>query len=174
VCGDDVVRSEKKETWASLPHASFDLVIMNPPFTRATVHEAERLNVPNPMFAAFTSTAEEQRLMGEATKRLIAGTSAHGNVGEASIFLLLAHRKLKLDGTLALVMPLSLMSGDSWEDSRKLLASSYSDLILVSIAGAADEDMSFSADTGMGECLVVGRKSSTASKRAKDPTRSRG
>ena len=73
---------------------------------------------PNPMFAAFTSTAEEQRLMGEATKRLTAGTSAHGNAGEASIFLVLAHRKLKMDGTLALVMPLSLMSGDSWENSR--------------------------------------------------------
>jgi hypothetical protein len=93
-------------------------------------------------------------------------SGAHPTAGEASIFLLLAHRKLKLGGTLALVMPLSLMSGDSWEDSRKLLTSSYTDLILVSIAGAADEDMSFSADTGMGECLVVGRKSSTASKRA--------
>lgn len=156
----------ERETWSTLPHASFDVVIMNPPFTRATVHEAERLTVPNPMFAAFTSTAEEQRLMGEATKRLTAGTSAHGNAGEASMFLVLAHRKLKLGGMLALVMPLSLMSGDSWEDSRTLLAKNYNDLVLVSIAGAGDEDMSFSADTGMGECLLVARKSKTGSKRA--------
>jgi hypothetical protein len=112
----------ERETWSALPHASFDVVVMNPPFTRPTNHEAERLTVPNPMFAAFTSTAEEQRLMGEATKRLTAGTSAHGNAGEASIFLVLADRKLKLGGMLALVMPLSLMSGDSWEDSRTLLA----------------------------------------------------
>jgi hypothetical protein len=119
------------------------------------------------MFAAFTSTAEEQRLMGEATKRLTAGTSAHGNAGEASIFLVLADRKLKLGGMLALVMPLSLMSGESWENSRTLLAKNYSDLLLVSIAGAgSDDDMSFSADTGMGECLVVGRKAKTGSKRA--------
>ena len=151
---------------STLPHESFDLVIMNPPFTRATVHEAERLNVPNPMFAAFASTAEEQRVMGAVTKRLTAGTSAHGNAGEASIFLVLAHRKLKQGGMLALVMPLSLMSGDSWKDSRTLLAKNYSDLVLVSIAGARDEDMSFSADTGMGECLLVGRKSETGSKRA--------
>jgi hypothetical protein len=156
----------ERETWSALPHASFDLVVMNPPFTRATVHEAERLTVPNPMFAAFTSTAEEQRLMGEATKRLTAGTSAHGNAGEASIFLVLAHRKLKLGGMLALVMPLSLMSGDSWEDSRALLAKNYNDLVLVSIASAGNQDMSFSADTGMGECLLVGRKSKTGSKRA--------
>jgi hypothetical protein len=156
----------ERETWSALPHASFDVVVMNPPFTRATVHEAERLNVPNPMFAAFTSTAEEQRLMSNATKRLTAGTSAHGNAGEASIFLVLADRKLKLGGMLALVMPLSLMSGDSWEDSRTLLAKNYNDLVLVSIAGAGDEDMSFSADTGMGECLLIGRKSNTRSKRA--------
>ena len=71
----------ERETWSALPHASFDVVIMNPPFTRATAHEAERLTVPNPMFAAFTSTAEEQRLMGEATKQLTAETSAHGNAG---------------------------------------------------------------------------------------------
>jgi hypothetical protein len=156
----------ERDTWLTLPDMSFDVVIMNPPFTRATVHEAERLTVPNPMFAAFTSTAEEQRLMGEATRRLTAGTSAHGNAGEASIFLVLANRKLKLGGMLALVMPLSLMSGESWEESRALLAQNYSDLVLVSIAGAGSEDMSFSNDTGMGECLVVGRKSKTGSNRA--------
>src|SRR5207248_9872124 len=105
-----------RESWAALPHASFDLVVMNPPFTRATVHEADRLNVPNPMFAAFTSSAEEQGLMADATKRLTAGTSAHGNAGEASIFLVLADRKLKQGGLLALVMPMSLMVGESWED----------------------------------------------------------
>lgn len=156
----------ERETWSALPHASFDLVIMNPPFTRATVHEAERLNVPNPMFAAFASTAEEQRLMGEATKRLTAGTSAHGNAGEASIFLVLADRKVKQGGMLALVLPLSLMLGESWEDSRALLAKSYSDLVLVSIANAGSEGMSFSADTGIGECLLVARKCGSRIKRA--------
>lgn len=157
---------KERETWAALPHASFDLVVMNPPFTRSTVHEADRLNVPNPMFAAFTSSAEEQRMMADATKRLTAGTSAHGNAGEASIFLVLADRKLKDGGTLALVMPLSLLVGESWEDSRLLLRKNYSDLVILSIAGAGSEDMSFSADTGMAECLVVGRKSKTDSKRA--------
>jgi hypothetical protein len=156
----------EQETWSSLPHASFDVVIMNPPFTRATGHEGSKIGVPNPMFAAFSSSAEEQRLMGKATKRLTQGTSAHGNAGEASIFLVLAHRKLKADGVLGLVMPLSLMSGDAWEDSRALLAKSYSDLVLVSIAGADGGALSFSADTDMGECLVVGRKNSSGSNRA--------
>jgi hypothetical protein len=162
----DGMGESERETWSALPHASFDLVVMNPPFTRATVHQGARLNVPNPMFAAFASTAEEQRLMGEATRRLTVGTSAHGNAGEASIFLVLADYKLKVGGVLALVMPLSLLSGESWEDSRTHLAKNYSNLVFLSIAGAADRDMAFSADTGMGECLVIGRKSKTGSKRA--------
>ena len=156
----------EQETWRSLPHTSFDVVVMNPPFTRATGHTGERVGVPNPMFAAFSSSAEEQRLMGRATQQLTQGSSAHGNAGEASIFLVLADRKLKLEGILALVMPLTLISGDAWEKSRALLAKHYGNLVIISIAGAADADLSFSADTGMGECLIIGRKSETGSTRA--------
>ena len=156
----------EQETWRSLPHESFDVAIMNPPFTRPTGHEGEKIGVPNPMFAAFSSSKEEQRLMGAATKRLTKGTSYHGNAGEASIFLVLADRKLKSGGVLALVMPLSLISGDAWEKSRALLAKHYSNLVVISIAGTASADLAFSADTSMGECLIIGRKSTTGSKRA--------
>ena len=170
----------EQETWRSLPDMSFDVAIMNPPFTRATGHEAEKIGVPNPMFAAFSSSDEEQRLMGDATKRLTKDTSAHGNAGEASIFLVLADRKLKLGGALALVMPLSLISGDAlalvmplslisgdaWKKSRTLLAKHYSNLVIISIVGATGTDVSFSADTSIGECLIIGRKSETRSTRA--------
>jgi hypothetical protein len=142
------------------------MVIMNPPFTRDTSHEGVKTTVPNPMFAAFGSKIEEQREMAKAAKRLLQGTSAHGNAGEASAFLVLADRKLKDNGTLAMVMPLSLMSGESWEESRQLLRKSYDNLILISIAGSKDNDLSFSADTGMGECLVIGRKTGQKSGRA--------
>ena len=47
-----------------------------------------------------------------------------------------------------------------------MLRRNYSDLVILSIAGYGGEDMSFSADTGMAECLVVGRKTKTATKRA--------
>ena len=156
----------EQDTWRSLPHASFDVAIMNPPFTRPTGHEGKKIGVPNPMFAAFSSSDEEQRLMSKATKHLTKGSSAHGNAGEASIFLVLANRKLKLGGVLALVMPLSLISGDAWEKSRALLAEHYSNLVIISIAGAASTDLSFSADTHMGECLIIGGKSEIGSTRA--------
>lgn len=162
----DSMGESELETWRSLPHASFDIVLMNPPFTRPTSHEGRTANVPNPVFAAFSSTAEEQQLMARAMERLTSGSSAHGNAGEASIFLVLAHRKLKQNGAMGLVLPLSLLAGDSWEDSRRLLADNYAGLIVVSIAGGGSGDMSFSADTGMGECLVVGRKSDAVSSRA--------
>lgn len=157
---------KEMETWSSLPHASFDLVVMNPPFVRPTGHEGKKIGVPVPMFAAFSNSDEEQYMMSKAMKKLTKGTSYHGNAGEASAFLVIADRKLKPGGMLALVMPLSLMPGDAWEASRELLAKGYSGLVLASIAGRGSEDMSFSADTGMGECLVVGRKSAEGSKRA--------
>jgi len=157
----------EKQTWSMLPHASFDAVLMNPPFTRPTGHhQINKIGVPNPMFAAFSSSEEEQRLMSAATKRLTQNTCAHGNAGEASIFLALADRKLKPDGVLGLVMPLSLMSGDAWEDSRVLLRRNYRDLVLISISGSDDAALSFSADTNMGECLIIGRKDARGSKRA--------
>jgi hypothetical protein len=157
---------KEKDTWSALPHASFDLIIMNPPFTRDTGQEGGKIGVPNPMFAAFDSKEEEQREMSKAAQRLLHGTSAHGNAGEASAFLVLADRKLKSRGTLALVMPLTLMSGEAWEESRQLLRKSYDNFILISIAGSKDNDLSFSADTGMGECLVIGRKTGQKSTRA--------
>jgi hypothetical protein len=156
----------EKETEQWLPHGSFDFVVMNPPFVRPTGHEGKKIGVPVPMFAAFSSSDEEQYMMSKAMKKVTKGTNYHGNAGEASAFLAIGDFKLKPGGTLALVMPLSLMPGDAWEASRELLAKRYSGLIVASIAGHGSEEMSFSADTGMGECLVVGRKDASGSSRA--------
>ncbi len=154
------------DAWRSAPHVSFDLVIMNPPFTRPTNHEGRHENVPNPMFAAFGSSAEEQTAMSNQTKRLARGTVYHGNAGEASLFLALADRKLAKDGMLGLVMPLSLMTGASWEKCRVRLAESYENLILISIAGSKSNVISFSADTSMGECLIIGKRNGQRQTRA--------
>lgn len=49
----------------------------------------------------------------------------------------------------------------------KFLRKTYDDIILVSIASAGHDDMSFSADTGMAGCLVVGRKTVQSSRWAR-------
>jgi hypothetical protein len=158
--------ARREDAWERIPNRIYDLVIMNPPFVRPTNHEGQRANVPNPMFAAFNSTMDEQRRMSERLSRLATGTCYHGNAGEASAFLALAHRKISDSGTLALVMPLTLQFGASWEESRRLLREHYSDLCVVSIAAGRHQDMSFSADTGMAECLIVGTRNRGGSQRA--------
>lgn len=76
----------------------------------------------------------------------------------ASYFTDLAHRKVAPGGTLALVLPSTSMSGSSWEKARKLIRRNYESIVVVSIAARGSHTRSFSADTGMAECLLVGRK----------------
>ena len=140
-----------------IPDRGFDLVIMNPPFTRATNHEGAHSDVTNPAFAAFDATSADQSAMGSRINELGKGTCYHGNAGIASAFVALADRKLKRGGILALVLPLSAAAGLSWQGFRRMLAADYDNLEVLSIA-ANGKDMSFSSDTGMAECLVVARK----------------
>ena len=140
-----------------IPDEGFDLVIMNPPFTRATNHEGAHADVTNPAFAAFGATEADQTAMGKRVNQLGRGTCYHGNAGIASAFAALVDRKLKPGGILAMVLPLSAGAGLSWKGFRELLGKDYTDLTVLSIA-ANGRDMSFSSDTGMAECLVIARK----------------
>ena len=140
----------------NLPHDGFDLVIMNPPFTRSTGHEAEKIGVPTPAFAGFATSNEEMRLMSNLLKKIRKPTMVgHGNAGLASNFIDLAHAKIGSDGVLAIVLPASFLQGEAWAASRRLLQESYKDVIVVSIATVGTTDRAFSADTGMAEVLVI-------------------
>ena len=159
-----------------LKHRSMDLVIMNPPFTRPTGHEAMKIGVPVPSFAGMGNDAAEQAAMSTLLKAIrgeIKKPAGHGNAGLASNFLDLAHAKVKPGGVLALVMPLSLLQGDAWEGSRQLLRSAYHQTTVIGLASTdrRDEQKSFSADTGMGEVLVIARRrrSRRRAKSADDP-----
>ena len=142
---------------AEIKDATFDLVIMNPPFTRATNHEGAHANVVNPAFAAFAASKADMDAMGKRMRSRGRDSCYDGKAGLASAFAALADKKLKPGGVLALVLPLSMASGASWEKFRQVLADGYTDLEILSIA-ANGKDMSFSSDTGMAECLVVARK----------------
>ena len=142
---------------ADIPDAGYDLVIMNPPFTSATNHEGAHADITNPAFAAFNATRNDQTDMGRRANRLADKSCYHGNAGIASAFAALAHKKLKPGGVLALVLPLSVASGLSWQGFREMLDDHYTDVTVLSIA-ANGRDMSFSSDTGMAECLVIARR----------------
>lgn len=143
---------------------SFDMVIMNPPFTRPTNHKgSERDDTPIPSFAGFNTSHDEQRAMSSKLRRS-KPEFGHGNAGLASNFMDLGHRKLAEGGILALVLPFAATRGQGWEKARKALDSSYDDIHVVSIATTGEKDSAFSADTGMAECLVVATKRSKSNK----------
>ena len=142
---------------ADMPDESFDLVIMNPPFTRNVTREGETADAVAAAFAAFEATDADQKDMTKRMAVLKKNTCYHGNAGIASAFAALADKKLKPGGILALVLPLSVSSGQAWRGFRQMLESGYSDLTILSIASNG-KDMSFSSDTGMAECLVIARK----------------
>ena len=140
------------------PDESFDLVIMNPPFTRSTNHGGEHHDVVNPAFAAFGAPAADQTRMGDRLNRLGSDNCYHGNAGLASAFAAVANRKLKPGGVFAFVLPLVAAAGQSWDKFRRMLAEEYAEISVISIAAANVDSISFSADTSLGECLIVARK----------------
>ena len=140
-----------------VPDASFDVVIMNPPFTSNTAKEASHIGIFAPAFAAFNSRDTDQRGMSKRMDTLKKDTCYHGHAGMASAFAALGHRKLKPGGVLALVLPLTASAASSWRAFREMLEYGYTDLHILSIA-ANGMDMSFSSDTGISECLVIARK----------------
>ena len=145
-----------------LPHEGFDLVIMNPPFTRPTNHEVA--DVPVPSFAGFDKKDDEQAHMSRRLRNIRKSTMVgHGNAGLASNFIDLAHTKVKNPGgILALVLPASFLQGEAWTSARRLLDEKYRDVVIVTIATAGTTDRAFSADTGMAEVLVIATRTSGA------------
>ena len=141
-----------------IPDGTFDIVIMNPPFTRATNHGGSHTGVVNPAVAAYNASAADQTAMGTRINQLGKGTCYHGNAGLASAFAAVGHNKLKPGGVIALVLPLVATAGLSWQGFRKMLSQDYADVSVISIAANDNHELSFSADTSLGECLVIARK----------------
>ena len=145
---------------AEIQDEGYDLVIMNPPFTRpgSDWEGSERAEDYIKHFRGLSTGLVTQKDMAKSLSRYTKGTCYHGYAGIASAFAALAHKKIKPGGILALVLPLSAASGLSWEGFREMIARDYTGLAVLTIAAADNDDISFSADTGMAECLVIARK----------------
>ena len=148
----------------TIKDGSCDLVIMNPPFTRPTNHEAHHADIPVPSFAGFKTSHDEQAAMQGKLKKA-GGSFGSGHAGLASNFMDLGHRKLKDGGVLAAVLPFAFVRGKAWKGARQTLADCYGDIHVTSIATTGGLARAFSADTGMAECLVVATKRKDGSSR---------
>ena len=147
------------------PPSSQDLVIMNPPFTRAMSDWERGGGGQWKQYRGLGTSPRVQVLMKEREKELCRGTCYHGAAGIASAFVAVADRMVKDGGAVALVLPLTAVQGVSWTGVRQLFGAHYDEVIVVGIAAAQGIDQSWSADTKMAEVLLVARKNLDAASR---------
>ena len=132
-------------------HGEFDIVIQNPPYTRSGADGNS--NVPKSIFGDKKEAAA-MRASRKAQKCRLSGN----NPGLGPHFVDLADRMLKRNGTMAFVLPVTAITGSSWQKVRKMWAEEYHDVLVITIAHENVEECAFSADTGMAECLVITTK----------------
>ena len=136
-------------------HKEFDLVIQNPPYTKGNTDKNSE--VPKTTFG--DKDPEVEKAMKKSLKAQKQKSSvADGNAGIASYFVELADKMLKCNGKMGIVLPINAIAGTSWRKVRNLWAQGYHKVIVVTIADAEIENSTFSADTGIAECLVIATK----------------
>ena len=138
-----------------VPLPNVDLVISNPPYTRRGSDGGKEEAIAR-VFQLPEGDEESAKAIASHTSALLRGTPANQMAGHASSFTALADRLVKRGGRVALVLPVTSLSGESWRGIREMLASRYEVEFVVS---SHDPDMrSMSYDTGIAETLIVARR----------------
>ena len=132
-----------------------DLVISNPPYTRRGSDGGHEESLER-VFSLPEGGAESQSAIAKRTSSLLKGTPANQMAGHASSFTVLADRLVEPGGRLALVLPVTALSGESWREVRGMLSTKYEVEYVVS---SHDPDLrSMSYDTAIAEALLVARR----------------
>ncbi len=127
---------------------TLDYVVMNPPFTRS-VGGSQLLGS-----LGGNAFSEARRRLSELARS--PDVSANLNAGLGAPFIDLAARAVRPGGRIAFVLPKTLLTGESWEPTRKLLGSEFH----VEFVMTAHEPghWNFSDSTELSEVLVVARR----------------
>lgn len=125
-----------------VPKGDYDLVIMNPPFTRAD------------RAAKILDTSKLNTILNEEfPERDYTNTTRSGL---ASPFTILGDEAVKPGGRLALVVPSSFLSRETWQPVRDFINENYHlEHIVISWA---EGEPAFSENTELREVLIVARK----------------
>ena len=157
-----------------------DLVIANPPYTRAGGPGTRDSTAWNPMFGSALGKGDAER-MQQALKKALQPTPASLYAGLGSAFMVLASEKLRPGGRLAFVLPATALTGSRWRRIRELLvAGFFVDWVVVShdprnrharggLPGR--RFVSFSESTRIAEALIVATKKRPG--RARQPSQTR-
>lgn len=146
--GKRVTDAQQMQERLEFPESGFDMICMNPPFTRSTGG--------NLLFGSLS--AKERNQLQKELQRLIhhEQLQASATAGLGSVFLALADRYLKDGGRLAFVLPKALLSGVEWEKTRHLLSQRY--VVEALIVSHDPERWNFSENTDLSEVLLIARK----------------
>ena len=142
------IRGAAEESTARLPE--LDLAIMNPPFTRSVGG--------NLLFGSLPS-AERRKLQNELSRRL-KSQQASATAGLGAAFVAAASPKLRPgEGRLALVLPATVCTGPSWEQTRALIERDFAlDMV---IASHDPQRWNFSDSTDLSEALLIATRRPT-------------
>ena len=135
-------RGAEEGVTATLP--DLDLAIMNPPFTRSVGG--------NLLFGSLPA-AERRKLQAELSRRL-KSRQASATAGLGAAFVAAAAPKLRPgEGRLALVLPATVCTGPSWEQTRTLIERDFN--LDVVISSHDPLRWNFSDSTDLSEALLV-------------------
>ena len=127
---------------ATLP--DIDLAIMNPPFTRS---------VSGNLLFGSLPPADRPKLQKELQNRL-KSRQASVTAGLGAAFVATAARKIRPgDGRLALVLPLTVCTGRSWQQTRALIECEFA--LDIVIASHDPQRWNFSDSTDLSEALLI-------------------
>lgn len=149
--GIDAKRSVKMEV---MPH-TFDVVIMNPPFSRSTGFNA-KFN-----YSSEEIKAKQNKELAKITKQY--NLEGIGQAGLGSLFIYLGHYLLKENGRMGVVIPRGFLSGVSWEKIRRLLMNNYEIKYIISNHDVGNKDKgvepwNWSENTNLGEVMLLVEK----------------
>ena len=147
-------RGVEEGVTATLPE--LDLAIMNPPFTRSVIG--------NLLFGSLPA-GERRKLQNELSRRL-KSMLASVTAGLGAAFVVAASPKLRPgEGRLALVLPVTVCTGPSWEQTRSLIERDFS--LDVVIASHDPDRWNFSDSTDLSESLLIATRRPRNDQRAK-------
>ena len=146
--------SSREGRFISVPHGSQDLVIQNPPYTRA--HSGRGV-----FSVAGTTTTQRQHSSARlaklvATLKRNGVRTPNGQAGLGTHFSALANMKLKDGGVFGTVLPLTAAHAESWQGFREDMISGYENVTAITVT--SDADFGFSADTDINEMLLISNK----------------
>jgi hypothetical protein len=176
------LRKTQKELLAKLMQLEpFDLIAMNPPFSRTTGRGGK---AGGGLFGFMTDSTVRQNVLDDYNKlrdeardkleglarKLLKDSNLEvvlkdeefrpyrqiWQAGEGLLFLYLADMRLRKNGKLCFVLPKGLLSGTSWFLARVLLAERYH--VQYIVVSYEPGNYNFSHSTSLSECLVVAQR----------------